>query len=248
MVSQPYTAAPKLRSPLEELSATLLSTHSMFEDRPHKRRIIAANDGSVSATWLDVYPPTETTEESSSPSPPASPVPNTKRLIRTNKMKDVLSTEIKSNIEIREHFLRLKKYGREECFFCSATNNTSANCGPTCARLRPQINSSVAHSIDALWRAEADLSVKKYHRILEEIEDKGTRARNSQLLKWGKAIQGLKRDTLNRSEVKDKTGWPNKNDYSKAKKAGVDIKWTFESAWGTSLPPDEEVAPDEDVR
>lgn len=243
--SQPYTAASKTQSSVEEFTPTLLSTHSIFEDRPHERHIIQANVGSVNTTWLDLYPPTETSEESASP---ASPAPNLKRLTRINKIKEILANDIKSSIEIRKYFLWLKNYGKEVCSSCFATKDPLASCGSTCAHLRPQISSRVASFIDSPWRTDAVRSVKTYHRILEEIEEKGNLARNSQILKWEKAAQGLKKDTLNQSETKDKNGWSSQDGYSKAKKAGVDIEWTFGSAWGTSLPPDEDVAPDEDVR
>ncbi|KAH3917575.1 hypothetical protein HBI56_109650 [Parastagonospora nodorum] len=250
---QPYTTASKLESSVEDLSATLLSTHSMFEKRSHERRIIPANTGSVSRTWLDLYPPIETTEESALPAPPAQPVssawtaPNSKRTIRINTIKEILTQDIKSSIEIREHFLRLKECGREVCFLCSANNDPSANCGSTCAHLRPQISPRMGTFISSSWRTEATRSVKNYHRTLEEIEEQGSRARNSQVLTWEKIGQGLRKGALNHSEIKDENGWSNQVGYSKAKRAGVEIEWTFESAWGTDLPPDGDVAPDEDV-
>jgi hypothetical protein len=250
---QPYTTASKLESSVEDLSATLLSTHSMFEKRPHERRIIPANTGPVSQTWLDLYPLTGTTEESALLAPPVQPVSSvwtaltSKRAIRINTIKEILAKDIKSNIEIREHFLRLKECSREVCFLCSANNDPSANCGSTCSHLRPQISPRIGSFISSLWCTEATRSVKNYHRILEEIEERGSRARNSQVLTWEKAVQGLRKGALNHSEIKDENGWSNQVGYSKAKRAGVDIVWTFESAWGTDLPPDGDVAPDEDV-
>lgn len=94
------------------------------------------------------------------------------------------------------------------------------------------------------WYQHASVSVKTYHRIVEQMKEKGENATDSRIEKWEKDVKILRKDVLNWSELREENGWTKVADYARAMTV-VDMNWTFEGAWGTQRTPDEEVAPDE---
>jgi hypothetical protein len=153
---------------------------------------------------------------------------------RIHRLRPILAA-FKETHDTRHLLYNLELKG-QYCATCSPTNSPGA-CGRTCSLLCPTPNAP--RGANECWHSDVVIDYGLYCQIMHDMDRHELDATEDRVLRWEHATDDLRRGAMNCTEQFAEGKWRHLRPSRRT--PGLDLNWSFESAWGAKARAEEPV-------